>query len=241
MKLTSVLTAFLLTFALSPFAQAQVSESGCNLELRNAFGPFDYRTATEEQRRIVEINHFTGQVENLIRGITGPIGGDLDYTLRVFPNHPRALMAIAKLARREGKPRPTGSHYSAQCWFERALEFQPEDPQVRLVYGIDLLRDNKAREAIEQMLLAEKLLGADANVAYNLGLAYFEMKDYEQALKRAHQAYALGFPLPGLREKLHRVGQWREADKVAPVSATPAAAATSPTLAPATSPEVVRQ
>ncbi len=189
----------------------QVSESGCNLELRNAFGPFDYRTATQEQRNIVEINHFTGAVENLIRGITGPIGGDLDYTLRVFPNHPRALMSMAKLARREGRPKPAGAHYTAECWFERALAFQPEDPQVRLVYGIDLLRDGNAPQAIEQMLLAEKLIGAeDANVAYNLGLAYFEMKDYEQARQRAQQAYQLGFPLPGLREKLQRAGQWRD-------------------------------
>ena len=178
-------------------ANAQmVSDSGCNLEMRNAFGPFDYRTATDEQRQIVEINHFNGAVENLIRGITGPIGGDLDYTLR---------------ARREGKARPTGSHYTADCWFERALTFQPDDPEVRLVYGIDLLRDNKAPQAIEQMLIAEKLMGApDPNVAYNLGLAYFEMKDYEQALKRAQQAYSLGFPLPGLRDKLQRAGQWHE-------------------------------
>ncbi len=197
---------------LTTTAHAQhVSESGCNLELRNAFGPFDYRTATEEQRQIVELNHFTGAVENLLRGITGPIGGDLDYTLRVFPNHPRALMSMAKLARREGKARPVGSHYTASCWFERALAFRPQDPQVRLVYGIDLLRDGKTSEAIEQMLLAEKYMDtADANVAYNLGLAYFEAKDYEQALKRAHQAYELGFPLPGLREKLQRAGQWHD-------------------------------
>lgn len=199
--------------ALCPLASAQlVTDAECNMELRNAFGPFDYRTAAPEQIRIVEIHHFTPQVENLVRGITGPIGGDIDYTLRVFPNHPRALQSIAKLARREGKSKPTGSHYSVQCWFDRALAFRPDDPNVRLVLGLDLLRDGRAREAIAHFLEAEKLSDLpDPNIAYNLGLAYFEMKDYEQALKRAHEAYGLGFPLPGLRDKLQRAGQWREA------------------------------
>jgi tetratricopeptide (TPR) repeat protein len=55
---------------------------------------------------------------------------------------------------------------------------------------------------------ANGLLGDDLNVHYNLGLAYFELKDYDQALEHAKRAYALGHPLPGLRDKLKRAGKW---------------------------------
>ena len=180
----------------------------CNLDLRNAFGPFDYRNATREQIEIVESHHFTPQVESLIRGQSGTIGGDLDYTLRVFPNHPRALVAMARLARKSGTQTPGGSRYSVDCWFQRALEFQPDDPQVRLAYGVELLREGKPQQAIVQLGLAESLSPNNVNALYNLGLAYFELADYRQSLHYAKRAYALGFPLPGLRDKLNRVGKW---------------------------------
>src|SRR5437867_1540176 len=66
----------------------------CGNPFQNAYGPFDYRTATGDQKTIVEAHHFTSEVESLHAGITGSIGAEIDYTLRAFPNHPRALMAM---------------------------------------------------------------------------------------------------------------------------------------------------
>ena len=60
------------------------------------------------------------------------------------------------------------------------------------------------------MLKADKLMPGDANVAYNLGLIYVDLKDYENAREYAKRAYDGGFPLPGLRQKLVQAGQWRE-------------------------------
>jgi hypothetical protein len=65
-------------------------------ELGNAYGPFDYRTS-RDKLAIVEIAHFTPDVEALRSGNTGQLGGDLDYTLRTSPNHARALIAMANL------------------------------------------------------------------------------------------------------------------------------------------------
>ena len=62
---------------------------------------------------------------------------------------------------------------------------------------------------MEQLNKAEELTPRDANVQYNLGLVYFELKDYENSLKHAKIAYDLGFPLKGLREKLESVHEWR--------------------------------
>lgn len=175
------------------------------------FGPFDYRTASADDKLIVERRHFTRQVENLIRGESAWLGGDIAYTLRVFPNHARALAAMSKLSRREGGRIPREAEWPAECWFLRAITYAPDDPLVRLVYGIELLRDGKRSEAIEQLDAANSLGGDDPNVHYNLGLAYFDLGDFERSLTHAHQAYRLGFPLPGLRDKLKKAGKWRDA------------------------------
>ena len=83
-------------------AVAQTQDMACGDPFHNHFGPYDYRTATKAQRDIVESYHFTHAVETLQHGqSTTNIGADIAYTLRVFPNNPRALSAMAELARRE--------------------------------------------------------------------------------------------------------------------------------------------
>jgi hypothetical protein len=192
-----------------PAAQAQ----GLHVcgPLDNAYGPFDYRTATPQQRTTVERYHFTRDVETLRRGeSTARIGGDLNYTLRAFPNHPRALLAMMRLAERERRPQPSGAGYTVECYFDRAIRFAPDDASVRLLYGTFLLRNDKPQAAIEQLKLAEQHAGANGNVYYNLGLAYFDLKDYGKARDYAKRAHELGFTLPGLKNKLQSVGQWRD-------------------------------
>ena len=53
--------------------------------------------------------------------------------------------------------------------------------------------------------------GKSAEIHYNLGLIYLELGDADRALEQAHAAYALGYPLPGLRNRLQRMGKWRPA------------------------------
>ena len=193
---------------LASAAGAQVEECG---SLRNHYGPWDYRTAPKTELEIVESAHFTRDVETLRRGSTSmSIGADISYTLRVFPNHHRALVAMTKLARREGKPIPAGSQYSINCWFVRAIQYQPNDAQVRVIYGIELLRAKKTDDAVKQFEMAQNLAGDDANVHYNLGLAYFDLKEYDKSLEHAKKAYELGFTLPGLKSKLQKTGKWRD-------------------------------
>lgn len=176
----------------------------------SAYGPFDYRSATAEQRALVERNHFTSDVEQLHRSITGSLAGDVAYTLRVFPNHPRALSAMARLARKEKTWQPAGSMYTVSCWYERATRFQPDDAGIRTVIGVELLRDGEREAAIEHLNKAAKLDPGNMSVEYNLGLAYFRLKDYDQALAHAREAYRLGAPVPGLRNMLTNVGRWKD-------------------------------
>ncbi len=49
--------------------------------------------------------------------------------------------------------------------------------------------------------------GASAELTYNLGLVLFELGEVDDAETYAVQAYELGYPLPGLRNKLRKVGR----------------------------------
>ena len=80
---------------------------------------------------------------------------------------------------------------------------------VKVLHGVFLLRSGSRTEAIAKLEQAAVLDSGDANIDYNLGLAYFDVGQYEKSLQSAHRAYAAGFPLPGLREKLKRAGKWR--------------------------------
>ncbi|OFA07095.1 tetratricopeptide repeat protein [Duganella sp. HH101] len=173
----------------------------------------DYTNATDrEGLSIVENYHFTPDVERLVRGATGPLGADISYTLEHFPNHHRALAAMTKLALRDKNRKPVGARYSIDCFFDRAMRFRPDDARVRALYGAYLLGLGQTAAALDQLKEAARLEPDNPTTHYNLGLLYLKRKDYEQARASAHKAYAMGFPLPGLRNQLMAAGQWREPD-----------------------------
>ena len=188
---------------------AEVSDYICG-NLQNAYGPYDYRS-DKDKLGIVEQFHLTPNVINLVSAQSaGFVGGDLDYTLRAFPNHHVALNAMYRLGDKEKVLRPKGARYSVECYFQRALRFRNDDAIVKTIYASYLAKNGKKAQALSQLIEAAQLGEDNANVIYNTGLIYFDLKDYEKSLSCAHQAYRLGFPLPGLRDKLKRSGKWRE-------------------------------
>jgi len=189
-------------------AQSRIYECGNPFE--NAFGPFDYRTAPSDSKKVVETYHFTSAVESLQGGITGTIGGEIDYTLRVFPNHPRALMAMVRLGEREKTIKPKGANYSVECYIERAVQFRPDDVNVKMIRGIYSSMKRKYGQAIPDFSAVIEEQPNNANAHYNLGLAFFEIKDYDRAREEAKLAQSLGFPLHGLEQKLRAAGKWQE-------------------------------
>ena len=187
-------------------AHGQVERCG---DLANHYGPYDY-WVDKGKLTIVEQFHFTPKVEMLKGGQSGYIGGDLDYTLHTFPNHVRALAAMVKLAEREKKAVPQGAQYPVDCYFDRAIRFRPKDGRVRFIYANFLSRNGKKEEAVKQLETAAELGMSNPNLDYNMGLAYFDVGDFEKSLTHAHRAYQGGFNLPGLKSKLVKAGKWRE-------------------------------
>ncbi|CAL95865.1 tetratricopeptide repeat protein [Azoarcus olearius] len=212
----TLLVAGLLAGMPAALAQNAMLDMGCG-SLENGYGPFDYRTQ-RASLRVVETYHFGPKQENAMSNV----GGDLDYTLRASPNHHRALMAMLKYANRTKKATPPGMQFTVECYLIRGETFRADDPMVKVLFGMYLVRAGRGKEAIQKLEAARELEHDNANVNYNLGLAYFDLREYDKALDSAHRAYAAGFPLPGLRDKLKRAGKWAE-PSVKPSTARPAA------------------
>jgi tetratricopeptide (TPR) repeat protein len=204
--------------AQSPGARSQsmvIEECG---PLQNAFGPFDYRNPKfKRELLVVETHHFTPDIASLRHGhTTTRAAGDINYTLRAFPNHHLALNAIVKLSLREKKARPAGSTYTVDCWFDRAMRFTPNDANVRILYGAYLHQIGKREDALRALKSAEKLGEDGGNFHYNIALAYIDLGQHDLALEHAHKAYASGMTLPGLKRKLEQAGKWKEPAAVVP-------------------------
>jgi Tfp pilus assembly protein PilF len=169
--------------------------------------------ADRENLGAVEDFHFTRSVETLTQGVSGTLGADINYTLERFPNHHRALAAMAKLALREETARPRDAKTTIDCYFERALRMNANDATVHSIYGGYLLAAARPDEAFYHFTVAAGVEPENATVHYNLGLLYLKRKDFEQARVQAKLAYQLGFPLPGLKNRLIEAHHWDDAAK----------------------------
>jgi tetratricopeptide (TPR) repeat protein len=194
-------------------AHAQVVNAMVCGPLKSGYGPFDYRTVSSDARHRVEDYHFTPDVEMLRKGAsTAYLAGDLDYTLRALPNSPRALLAMSRESAKEKRDTPVGAHYSAECYFERAIRFVPDDPMPHVLYASFLKDRKRIDEARAQLDAAAELRGEQTNfdLDYNLGVLYFDLGQYDKSLDAAKRAYALGAPLPALMKKLKAAGKWTD-------------------------------
>ena len=190
------------------------------LKVANKHGPFDYNTATEAERQLVERVHFTEHYQAYRKGLSkfqknfdhiieSPAAG-FGYTLWAFPNHPLALAAMEDIGFKEKGEYPIGrGSLSVQCYFQRAVKFKPTDPLVRVLFAYYYARRGQADHARSQL---SRLSSLDGNMTMNIqvysAFSYLELKDYEKAREAAKAAYQLGYPFAGLSERLKRLGKW---------------------------------
>ncbi len=203
---TILAAVLLLGAALGP-GLAGAQELVCG-SLANGYGPYDYTDPAQYETYIhrVELAHFTAEVETLKRGTTGVVMGDIDYLLRASPNHHRALYAMARYYLQHPKEDQTPVYKSADCYFDRAIRFKPDDGNVYLIYGIYLARKEFNDRALIAYNKAIELLPDSAEARYDIGLLYADMKDFANACKHAREAARLGYPLQGLETELRAAG-----------------------------------
>lgn len=95
--------------------------------------------------------------------------------------------------------------------FEKAIAVRPTEASPYSALAL-LHRKRKRLDAARDVLIRgdTALGGQSAEIHYNLGLISLEMNEVDTALKYAHKAYSNGYPLPGLKNKLLRMGRWVE-------------------------------
>jgi hypothetical protein len=211
---------------LAGVAKPAPSPPGCG-EAFNSYGPFDYRSAQPSQRLIVENAHFTPGVENLTRGATGPFGHDIGYTLAVFPNHPRAIAAMERLAERQKTDPPQGASMTIDCYYARGMNFAPDDLVFRMLYANSLIRRKRFDEAQRFLDYVVTQAGDNPMTHFNAGMLYMDMSRHDQALVQAHRAMALGLVRPELRDRLTAAGRWKEPEPTAAEATASSASAAS--------------
>jgi len=194
----------------APWIGTSLNDTACRGGRAN-YGPYDYTNpeAFNEKLPIVNAVHFTPWVESLKGGNTAatPLP-DINYTLLQFPNHHRALFALIRYYLKL-EPWKPGHHQwdtPPECYLQRAIAFSPKDAAVHTLYGVYLHRRSHLQQAVEQYREALALAPDSAEAHYNLGLALLDLKRYKEAQAAARKAYALGYPLPGLRERLTAAG-----------------------------------
>jgi len=177
--------------------------------LKNHYGPFDYTNQSDVSIKlpIVEAHHFTGKVERLVAGESGGLTNDLDYTLKTFPNHHRALYAMMRWQLKQAVPiteyTQSKTLLTMDCYFLRALFLKYNDPNTLMLYGMYEYKLGNIDQAIAHYDTALKISPNFSQLHYNIGLAYFNKKDYEKSQYHANISYELGFPLGGLKRKLN--------------------------------------
>lgn len=227
-RVSRKLPILLAWIVLSPAALAQMP-GGCGNPFVNHFGPFDYRRAPDATKQMVENRHFTPGVEAMIRPsttTTREMAADVAYTLHVFPNHHRALLTMMRLGEKHHSPQPPGAKFTVECYFERGVQFRPDDTVVRGLFALFLAKNGRKPEALAQMRAAEHVAEKNPIALYAIGMVYFELGEYDDALKVAHQAAAAGDPRKGLEEALRGVNRWRDALPAAEAASAPASGPT---------------
>ena len=157
--------------------------------------------------------HCNANVQSLkgnIHGNPREIMDDINYTLARVPNHRPCLTAVVRYQGKKGYPfYPKQTRFpTAECYLLNARKLFPDDYFVVSLMGVAQYHRGQYEAAAKTFKSALEKQPKNAEVLYNLGLTYFAMKDYPRAAKSAELAYGLGFPLPGLKRKLTKVGAW---------------------------------
>ena len=101
-----------------------------------------------------------------------------------------------------------GKRQEANAMWDKGIQAKPKARESYLAKAEILIAEKKHREALDVLLQYEKAKETDyADAEYFLGHVYFELKQYDKAREHADKAYKLGYPFPGLRRKLERIGK----------------------------------
>lgn len=199
-------------FGATPHESKQAREESYKNIFNRDYYNFDPKVHTLV--KTVEAYHLNQGIGKLEAGHYKFAMDDFKFMLHHYPNHPRALELAGRTALLMGNEK------EGEGFFKRAIRMFPNSPRAgRAItykeYGKFLYEAKKYDRAIAALNHSLALDDISSEANYYLGLAYFAKKDYTHANEHAQRAYAEGFPLTQLREKLTAVNAWKPLGKAA--------------------------
>ncbi len=210
----------------SPWRLALVSGAIACIVARAAISAVDVNRANDYYANkgsnavnVVELYHMSPCEKQLGERAYARAMAECGFILKIFPNHPTALLLTAQICEEWKSP---------TCMlddvFGTAIAINPKAPGTYVVEGIHLHRTGRYEQAIQKFQKALELDANEMNAHYDIALTYLETKQFDLANTHAQRAYALGATLPGLRERLTKAGYW----KPTPQNAAPTPEAKAP-------------
>jgi len=98
-----------------------------------------------------------------------------------------------------------------ECWYLRGFMIAPDDPVVRLMYGIFLANRGREAEALNNLKIADAATQSAPALQHQLGLAYIQIKQYRAAQLCALRLKRAKFPLDGVERQLREANKWDSA------------------------------
>lgn len=161
---------------------------------------------------VVEENHFTEEIEKLIKGKTAPIGAELHYTISAFPNHHRALNSLMHFRLLQDYDIKTGKkpefETPVECYFQRAINFSPQDAVTQILYATYLKKVKRYNDADYFFQKAIETDPEQLKYRYNYGLFLMTLKQYDKAREQAKIIYDQNYPEQKLKQQLIKAGLW---------------------------------
>ncbi len=97
----------------------------------------------------------------------------------------------------------------AEKYLKKIMSVNPKYSGAYSTMSVVYQAQGKIDSAIAILEKGDKALqGKSSEIHYFLGLILVDEKKYEEALRHARIAYELGYPLPGLKNKLKKLGKW---------------------------------
>jgi len=127
------------------------------------------------------------------------------FTLQRMPvSHPMRAEIAARMGLIFGE---LGQQDAAVQHFDLAIEGCPSCGVGYEAKSMFLKSQGQLAAARDVLEAGDKAVdGSSAQIHYFLGLVLLDLKDFDAASAQARRAYALGYPLPGLRDLLAKAG-----------------------------------
>lgn len=173
------------------------------------------------ERTFRPVHHYCFAIGYLMRAkATSPTTDALNYNFRLQQVLQEGNFTLARMDKTDPiavdvaytmatAHRMLGRFDQGVALLEDVMAAQPELPGAYVALALLYRRNEQNSKAVQILDMGlDRVTNPSAELYYTAAIAYIEKNDLETAQVYAIEAYDLGYPLPGLKRKLTKLGYW---------------------------------